>query len=321
MTTKIRWGILSTGHIANKFADDAKHAGNAVVTTVGSRNLETAQAFAAKHGIGTAHGSYEALVNDPNVDAIYIATPHNFHCKNAELALAAGKHVLSEKPFVTGAAEMTRVITAARASKRFAMEAMWTRFIPSMVALRAVLAEGLLGEVHGVQADLGFRAKFNPLGRLFNPDLAGGALLDLGIYPLSFAFMVLGTPSSVAASATLGSTGVDEQFSAVLQYASGAQASIYGSLRARSPQGAWVLGSKARLEVHPRFYGSTRLSLHDDNSTLWTRDYPMIGGGFEYQIMHASARILGGHLESDIMPLDESLAIHRVMDEIRRKSG
>jgi predicted dehydrogenase len=317
---KTRWGILSTGSIANRFAMDIRHATNAQLVAVGSRTFEAAQAFASKHAIPSAHGSYEALVADPNLDAIYVATPHNFHCENALLALNAGKHVLVEKPFCVNAPEADRMIAAARANKRFLMEAMWTRFLPPMAELRRLISAGELGDLKLVQADLGFKATFNPQGRLFNPHLAGGALLDLGIYPVSFACMLLGIPTRVRSHAMFGSTGVDEQFGAMFEYP-GKLAVLTGTLLAATPAEASVIGSAGRIRVHAKFYRPSQISIWRGNDFAATREFDYPEAGFQYQIEHASACIQRGQLDSDIMPLAESRAILGVMDGMRADWG
>ncbi|MEC9381026.1 MAG: Gfo/Idh/MocA family oxidoreductase, partial [Candidatus Latescibacterota bacterium] len=222
MTDPIRWGILGTGNIAKQFARGLTSVEDARLVAVGSRAPETAAAFGDEFEVPHRHATYEALAADDEVDAIYVSTPHPFHKDNSILCLTSGKAVLCEKPFTVNAAEAAAVIDVARAENRFLMEAMWTRFVPAVVRLRQLLAEGAIGDVRMVQADFGFRAGVNPEGRLFNLDLGGGALLDVGIYSLSFAAMILGaSPDQVVSAANLGSTGVDEQSAFLLRYEGG----------------------------------------------------------------------------------------------------
>ncbi len=198
-TSKLHWGILGTGGIAHAFAADLVHTDTGEIVAVGSRSQEGADRFGEQYGIGRRHGSYEALAADPDVDAIYVATPHPFHHENTLLALGAGKHVLVEKAFTMNAAQALELVAAARARGLFLMEAMWTRFLPHVVEIRRLLAEGALGRVVTVMADHGQWFAFDPSSRLFAPELGGGALLDLGVYPVSFASMVLGTPTRIEA--------------------------------------------------------------------------------------------------------------------------
>jgi len=222
----VRWGIAGPGRIADKVAADFSHVPDAALVAVGSRSAERAAAFASRHGAARAHGSYADLITDPGVDAIYIATPHPQHRDIALGAIAAGKAVLVEKAFTTTVAGASAVIAAARAQGAFAMEAMWTRFQPAMVQVRSWLDDEAIGEIRAVQADLGVVREFDPSDRLFAPDLGGGALLDLGVYVASFAQWVLGMPTAVAATGTLGRSGVEEEATMLLSFESGASATL-----------------------------------------------------------------------------------------------
>ncbi|GAB3140934.1 Gfo/Idh/MocA family oxidoreductase [Amycolatopsis stemonae] len=260
MTDKpLRWGIMGTGGIAGAFADDLELTGSGVVAAVGSRKAESADVFAGKHGIATRHGSYEALAADPDVDVVYVATPHPLHHANARLALEAGKPVLVEKPFTMNAEEARDLVALARERDLFLMEAMWTRFLPHIRHVRELLPS--LGDVVTVSADHGQWFAEDPGFRLFAPELGGGALLDLGIYPVSFASMVLGTPERVAAMATPAFTGVDAQMSMLFGYASGAQAVLTCTLSAASPTTASIVGTEARIEIEGPFYAPASFTL------------------------------------------------------------
>ena len=231
MTNAIRWGILGTGSIAKQFARGLADTPDAVLQSVGSRTQDSADAFGEAFSVPTRHASYEALANDPEVDAIYVSTPHPFHKDNSILCLQAGKAVLCEKPFTINAAEAKAVVEVARARGVFLMEAMWSRFFPAMQQVKKWLDEKAIGEVRLVNADFGFRAGINPEGRLFNPALGGGALLDVGIYATSFASFVLGPhPTRIESMANIGETGVDEQNAVILGYDNGAMALLSLSL-------------------------------------------------------------------------------------------
>src|ERR1700754_5001903 len=257
----VRWGILGTGGIASTFVTDLRLTDSGVAVAVGSRSQGSAVRFADKFGIANRHASYESLVADPDVDVIYVATPHPMHHDNAILALRAGKPVLVEKPFTMTAAEARDVVAVAREAGLFAMEAMWTRFLPHVTRIREWLAAGALGEVVTVTADHGQWFAEDPAFRLFAPELGGGALLDLGIYPVSFASMVLGAPSRIVSFSEPAFTGVDAQTSMLFGYESGAQAVLNCTLRAKSPTTASIVGTEARIEIEGDFYAPASVSL------------------------------------------------------------
>ncbi|MDX6207450.1 MAG: hypothetical protein QOF39_3507 [Frankiales bacterium] len=319
----LRWGILATGWIAERFtASLLKHTGQQVVA-VGSRSREKGAAFAAQHGIPAVHGSYEELLADPGVDIVYVATPHSEHHANALLAIAAGKHVLVEKAFTRNAAEAREVIDAARAKGVFVQEAMWTRYLPRTDVVRQLLGDGVLGELSTVVADHGQYMEPNPQGRMFAPELAGGALLDLGIYPVSYAAFVLGTPTAIVSAGRKTFTGVDGQISAVLQSSGGAQALLDTSLFAKTPTTATISGSEARIELAGDFYspGPVRLISKDGEELTWDAN-PIPGHeGLCYQAVDAARRISAGALESELLPLSETLSIMGTLDELRRQLG
>lgn len=320
MSDKIRWGILSTGMIAAKFVEGLAMLPDAEVVAVGSRTEEASQAFADRYHIPHRHGSYEALANDPDVDVVYVATPHNLHKENTLLCLQGGKAVLCEKPFTINAAEAEAIITLARQKRLFLMEAMWTRFMPAMRKIRQLLADGTIGDVRLVIVEFGFRPPFDPQGRLFNPDLGGGALLDLGIYPITLAWLVLGPPQSVISKATIGPTGVDEQNAIILGYAEGQMALLASSLQAQTAHEAQIIGTRGRIRIHPEWWNPTTftLSLPEKDETITV---PTEGNGYNYEAAEVMSYLRAGKLESDLMPLDESLAIMRLLDQIRGQWG
>lgn len=315
--TTIRWGILSTGGIAHKMADAVRQVEGAELLAVGSRSQASADAFGAKYGIPRCYPTYEALAADPDLDVIYVATPHPWHMSNAILALENGKGVICEKPLTMNAAEARAMIDAARSNQKFLMEAMWTRFMPSVVKLRELIAEGVIGEPRLVQVDLGFRAEYDFSSRLFAPELGGGALLDVGIYPVSFVSMILGTPARVHAVANMAPTGVDEAFSAVMHFGGGAMATVTGSLRLTTPLEADVCGTEGRIRLHRKFYGGDVLSVIRGDDPPQTITVPTAANGFVYEVEEVNRCLRAGWLESPMMPQAESLAIMGTLDSIK----
>ncbi|WP_439384541.1 Gfo/Idh/MocA family protein [Amycolatopsis lexingtonensis] len=310
----LRWGIMGTGGIAKTFADDLELTTSGVIAAVGSRTAESAARFADARGIPTRHGSYEALANDPDIDVVYVATPHPLHHANARLALEAGKPVLVEKPFTMNAAEARDLVELARDKNLFLMEAMWTRFLPHIRHIRELLPS--LGRVVTVFADHGQWFAEDPAFRLFAPELGGGALLDLGIYPVSFASMVLGRPERVAAMATPAFTGVDAQMSMLFGYASGAQAVLSCTLSAVSPTTASIVGTDARIEIEGAFYAPASFTLIPREGERSRFEYVDEGRGLRYQADEVALRLANGETESPLMPLAETVSIMTTVDEV-----
>lgn len=312
----IRWGILGTGWIAQRFTEDLLVLPGHTVSAVGSRVRPTAETFARQHGIERAWGSYERLVADDAIDVVYVATPHTFHLAHAALALEAGRAVLVEKPFATNAVDARRLITLARNRGLFAMEAMWTRFNPLIGRLRALVADGAIGDVTAVYADFGFISPYDPAHRHWSPDLGGGALLDLGVYPLHFTWMLLGAPESIQATAATAPTGVDANTGVLLGYASGAVALLHCNLTSESPWTAVVTGTEGRIEVPSPFFSPHTLVLHRKGVDSETFRIDVLGNGYAYQAEEVARCLRAGELESPVMPLDETLAIHGNLDKI-----
>lgn len=326
----VRWGVLGPGSISHAFAEGVRFLGpaTAILAAVGSRDAARAREFGDRWGIdhSACHGSYEALVADPAVDAVYIATPHPAHLENALLALAAGKPVLVEKPLTMNEAEGLRLADAARAAGLLAVEAMWTRFTPLMRTIRKWTASGELGDVRAVTADFGYRAPFDAASRLFDPALGGGGLLDVGCYPIAFVSMMLGEPVSVAGHAHLGVTGVDEMFQAVLGYPGGAGATVAGATRVQMSHEAWVFGTEKRLKISPPWWRSpSRMTLFEtgDGGTAagTPHDVECAGNGYHYQIDEFGRCLREGLTDTPVMPMEESLAILRTMDKLRAAWG
>jgi len=321
MNGKIRWGILSTGNIARQFARALTYVPDAELLAVGSRDLATAITFAKEFGVPRRHGSYAALAADPDVDVVYVATPHPFHKEKALLCLEAGKAVLCEKPFTMNAREAEELIAAARRKRVFLMEAMWSRFIPAMVKARDLLRAGAIGAVHMLQADFGFRAFFDPKNRFFAPELGGGALLDVGVYCVSLASMTFGAPSRVAAMAQMAKTGVDELSAMILGYDGGQLAVLSTALNTQTTCDAIFLGADGRLRIHNPWFKAEKLTLSRQGKADEVIEIPCEGNGYNYEVVEVQNCLRAGKIESETLPLDECLAIIRTMDQIRAQWG
>ena len=321
MSTDFRWGILASGGIAQAFARDLSYFNNHIVAAVGSRSQESADAFAAEFPGCVAYGSYEDLVNDPSLDAIYVATPHPYHVSNTVLALNAGKPVLCEKPFTINAKEAREMKAAADANGVALMEAMWARFLPHMHKVREIVASGVLGDIWAVEADHGQRLSDYANPRHWEPSLGGGALLDLGIYPISFAHMVLGKPDSITSSATFTDKGVDASSTAIFNYNSGAQAILTSNMMVSTPCRATICGTLGKIEIDRTFYNpaSMRVIMHDGTTTEYPKDYK--GHGLREQAKEFERVVRSGELSSPILTPDESIEIMGSLDEIRRQIG
>jgi len=317
----IRWGIIGTGGIAATFAGDLALLPDAELVAVGSRSQETAARFADRFDIACRYASYDQLVADPNVDAVYVSTPHPMHHSAALLAIQAGKAVLVEKPFTINAAEARELVTEARSHGTFLMEAMWTRFLPHVIKVRELIAQGRLGEVRSVLADHGQWFTKDAEHRLFAPQLGGGALLDLGIYPISFASMIFGQPKKITAVSDQAFTGVDAQTSVLLQYDGGEQAVLFTSLETRSPNWAAINGTEARIEIDGVFYAPSNFKVVHRDGAVERFDVPHEGHGLRHQAAEVGRCLREGRTESDILPLDETVAIMETLDEVRRQIG
>jgi dihydrodiol dehydrogenase / D-xylose 1-dehydrogenase (NADP) len=321
MVNSIRWGILGTGWIANEFAQGLSQLSDAELVAVGSRTLESAQRFAAQYGVPQAHASYQALARDAEVDVIYVATPNPLHKEHSLLCLESGKPVLCEKPFALNAREAVDVIQAAREEKLFLMEAMWSRFFPLMAKVRTLLADGVIGDVQMLVADLCIHFDFDPSDRRYALDLGGGALLDLGVYLISFASMIMGSPSGITTLAHLGKTGVDEQAGIVLRYDQGQVSTLYTSIRVDSPVEAILMGTKGQIRLHPWWIRPNGLTLSLAGQETTTMEMPFEGNGYQFEAAEVMDCLRAGRFESDLMPLEETLSILQTMDAIRAQWG
>jgi predicted dehydrogenase len=321
MSQEFKWGILGTGGIALAFARDLTFLNNHLVAAVGSRTKEKAEEFAIEFPGCTAHGSYEKLVTNPEIDAIYVATPHPMHLTNTILALKAGKPVLCEKPFSINASQARAMVEASIENNVALLEAMWMRFLPHIHQVRKIIASGVLGDIISVTADHGQRLADQGIARLVEPSLAGGALLDLGIYPVSFAHMVLGVPEKVQASAVMTDKGVDASTSILFTYASGAQAILTTTMIAQTPCRAVVSGVNGWLEIDRTFYNPTtmRVHLYDGTTTEYPSNYQ--GHGLREQAIEFANIVSTGKFESEYLTHKHTLEIMELMDLIRDKIG
>jgi len=322
MTAPIRWGLMATGGIADAFARDLRLLPDHELVAVGSRTQQKADEFGAAFDVQHRHGSYEALAADPDVDVVYVSPPHPGHHAATLLCIEHGKAVLCEKPFAMDLRESQEMVDAARARGTFLMEAMWTRWLPHIVRIREILAAGTLGEIVYVTAEHGQWFAPDPNHRIFAPSLGGGALLDLGIYPLSFAWMVLGAPVSITATATPAFTGVDGTTSMLLKYDSGAHAVLTTSALAASACPAAIYGTEARIEIDGVFYSPSSFRVVSrSGEVLEEFSQPDAGRGMEHEAAEVGRCLRAGLLESPGLPLDETLAIMGALDEIRRQIG
>jgi predicted dehydrogenase len=314
--------MLGTGSIADKFATGLRDTPDAVLAGVGSRSLDTAQAFAARFGTPKAYGSYQELAADPDIDIVYIATPHPMHRAAARLCLEAGKAVLCEKPFTLNAREAADLIGYARERGLFLMEAMWSRFLPAAQRFRRLIADGAIGEPRILHADFGFRhGTGDPAHRLFAPELGGGALLDVGVYVTSLASWIFGRPSSIASVGHLGPTGVDEQVALLFGYQGGAFAQLSAAVRTETPQAVTLMGTDGSLRIHPLWWKPTTLTLTRSGKDAETIELPFDGNGYNYEAAEAGRCLREGLLESPTIPLDETLAIMETLDAVRAQWG
>ncbi len=322
MGDSVQWGILSTGSIARSFVKGLEAVPDAEPVAVGSRTQHAADAFGDEFGIPRRHPNYAALANDPDVDVIYVATPHSLHKENSILCLKAGKPVLCEKPFTINRSEAEEIVAVAREAGLFLMEAMWTRFLPIMYQVRQWIQDGAIGEVRMVSADFGFGSTpGRTKSRLYDPALGGGALMDVGIYSLSFASMVFRRPPSrVMSMAHIGELEVDEQAGMMLGYDAGEMAMLFTSIQCGTTHWAHIMGTGGVIRIHPPYWrGTTATLVRDGKETVVERPYD--GNGYNCQAEAVGRYLREGKLESDEIPLDETVAILGTMDMIRDQIG
>lgn len=319
--TKIRWGIMGAGTISRKFASDLLRSSRAELKAVASRSSERSKQFAKEFNIPRSYDNYEDFVQDEEIDIVYIGTLHPMHKNGALQCLRAGKAVLCEKPFAMNAEEAAEMIKVARENHTFLMEGMWTRFLPAIVQTRQWLNEGMIGEVQSLTANFGFNIGWKPDSRLLNKKLGGGALLDAGIYPISFASMVFGQqPDKIMSNAHIGKTEVDERFSALFEYKGDRTALLRSAVRLSLTNDAWIYGTNGHIHV-PRFLSADSAYLHRSNGTSLEFKAPRKLHGFIYEIEEVMDCYQEGRTESSIMSLDETLDIMKTLDCLRGQWG
>lgn len=321
MGKKIRWGIIGLGKIAHKFAHDLLLSENAVLQGVASRNLEKANAFSEQFHSISCYQSYEALAKDPNIDVVYIATPHPLHFENTMLCLKHGKHVLCEKPMGMNAEEVSIMIEEARTKKIFLMEGMWTRFIPATLKVLELLKDNAIGELQSIRADFGFVGDGIPEGRLYNKKLGGGSLLDIGIYPVYLSLLTLGLPTDIKAMARMTETEVDSFCAMLFDYKNSAKAILESSIEADTPIEAHLYGSMGAIKMHSRWHHTEKISWYHTGGLKETIDLPYIGNGYFHEIEEVNNCIRNSKTESDKLPLQVSLDLITTLDRVREKIG
>ncbi|MBK9339063.1 MAG: Gfo/Idh/MocA family oxidoreductase [Lewinellaceae bacterium] len=326
MVTPIRWGIVGLGRIAHKFADDLRLLPNARLHAVASTSLDRARTFANAYGAPHAYGSYADMLQCPDLDVVYIATPHVLHCENALLFLENGIPVVCEKPLAMNRKEVERMVHAARRNRVFLMEALWTRFIPAVDYALALAAQGEIGHIHTVKADFGFHLPFDPDSRIFNKALGAGSLLDIGIYPTLLALLLFGKPmpEDVQAVATYTASEVDESCVFTFQYPEKRLALGHSTIAANTPVEAWIHGTAGSIYLHPRWHHTQQVTVshYEGNSERkFDAKFPYPGWGYQFEAAHVMECLEKQRLESDLLPLDFSLNLAETLDTIREKIG
>lgn len=321
MRGNIKWGILATGHIAHKFASDLQLVEDAELVAVASRNIDKGVAFAKRYGAKTAYGSYEELIEDKNVEVIYIATPHTLHYENTMRCLEAGKNVLCEKPLGMNSKQVSEMIRKAKEKGLFLMEALWTRFIPSYLKFREIALSGVIGDIKLIQSDFGYVAPENPEGRLLNKSLGGGALLDIGIYPVFLALDIAGNPDYISAEGILNSDEIDETCGIIFKYSkNGIIADLNTTLFSNTPVESTVFGTRGNVKLNRMWHVPSSIVLqHEDGYENFT--FEKNGNGYEYEIMEVNQCLRNGKIQSESLNFEKSIEIHYILDNIRKQIG
>jgi predicted dehydrogenase len=321
MITKhiVQWGIIGPGHIAEKFASDLQLVPGCQLAAVASRSYGRAKDFASRFNAPVFYGSYEEIVNDRNVDIIYIATPHNLHCENTLLCLNHGKAVLCEKPFAINLKEAEQMIHASKKNGVFLMEAFWSRFNPVIQMTKSIIDSGELGKIKMLKADFGFKAKYNPEGRVFNPKLGGGSLLDVGVYPLFFASLLLGKPELIRAAAQIDKSGIDESCGITLKYGNGAIAILSSSVVTATEAEAHISCENGRIYIPARWYVPKKAQIiQNDMPERWiSEDFE--GFGYQFEALEANRCLEESRTESPLLPHKFTLLLMSTLDEIRKQ--
>ena len=318
----IKWGIVGTGAIAKKFAEGLKSLEDAQLIAVSSRSMASADAFSNEYNIHNRHVGVDDFAANKDIDAVYVATPHSCHLKDTLACLNAGKAVLCEKPFAINSGEAEKMIKLAREKKVFLMEAMWTYFFPAMAKVRKLISTGAIGEVRLLQSNFCFRAGFNPESRLFNPELGGGALLDVGVYNIALAYMVFGKdPVEISSQATIGRTGVDEQSSIIFKYDDGAMATSTCAVRTGTDHNAVIYGTEGYIRIPHQFWQPKQVIFKTADADETEIMFNHKGNGYNYEAAEVGKCLRNGETECRIIPLDTTLSIMKTMDKIRAQWG
>lgn len=315
------WGIIGLGKIAHKFAQDLQVVKNARLHAVASRSLEKAEAFGKTYNAAFCYGSYRELLSCPKLDVVYIATPHVSHCANAIMCLNNKIPVLCEKPFAINAAEVRRMIAASKNNNTFLMEALWTRFLPTIKKALNIIERGTIGEVISVKADFGFKAKFDPNSRLFDQNLGGGSLLDVGIYPVFLSLLLLGKPTSIKAVANIGQSNVDEMCGMLLKYPKNKLAILHSSIITKTATEAYIYGTKGTIRINPRWHEPTSLTLMVDGKDPKDYFFEYDSNGYKYEIEEVQRCLRAKKLGSELLSHHFSLDLIELLDEIRMIAG
>jgi scyllo-inositol 2-dehydrogenase (NADP+) len=318
---KIKWGILSTGRIAKIFAEGLKYVENAELFAVGSRNIESAKQFATNFNVPKAYGSYQELVKDPDVDVIYVATPHNLHCENTLMALEHNKHVLCEKPLGVNGKEVRRMMSQAKEKNLFLMEALWSRFLPNIIKTKKMIDAGEIGKIKLLTVYFAFRSMNGPEHKQFNRDLCGGSLLDIGIYNVFLTLFLLGSPKGFKAMAGIGKTEVDDTCSITFQYEEDTIAVTYSSYMANTPTVAEIHGETGKIFLEDRYFRPGKVKLTRNNGEEKLLSFDFKGNGYNYEAEEVVKCIQAGKTESDKMSWKKSLELHDMLDSIRKECG
>lgn len=314
--TQTRWGILGLGNIAHQFAQDLKSVEGAKLYAVGSRSEAKAQEFANQYQVEKLYVSYEALLKDKSVDVIYIATPNVLHCENTLACLEAGKAVLCEKPFAINYKEVQKMINLAKSKQLFLMEALWTNFMPTIENLMQYQTENTYGKIKHLQAEFCFEAAFNPYKRLFNLKLGGGALLDIGIYPVYLALKLLGKPKHICAESKMSTTGIDVETKIIFEYENNVKADLFCSFEKTTPSEALISYEKAEVKLHSRFHETDKISVKANGKTS-LKDFDYQAKGYHFEIAHVQDCLKKGLTESPMMSFEFSMELIKTLDKIR----
>jgi len=321
MHQKIKWGILGTGRMAEIFTSELKSLPDAVVSAVGSRDRKKAQLFASRFGVPHYYGSYDELVSRSDADIIYVATPHPFHAENTILSLRANRHVLCEKPFSINSLEAMSMIHMAKEKELFLMDALWIRFTPLMQWLKQAVDDGFLGVPGIFSGSFGYSMDFDPHSRVYNPELGGGALLDVGIYPLSTSIWLMGLPDETVALAKLGTTRVDERTGFVMKTPEGKISTIFTSVINRTPGEFSIMGEKGFVTVPGPWWHQDKLTIYPNSGKAEIKTFPFEGRGYTYMAKHVMNCIRERMTESPVVPLSETFSIMKIMDKVKKQIG